>query len=323
MINSPTALKKIGTFMFALGIPLLGFWFRWDIYDEWRLRGYQPEPMIVQLADEIDLNDSSRRVFYSNMPSLLEKANFLDNCTTGERTIVLGCYVPFDGIYLQNITDDRLEGILQVTSAHEVLHAHYQRLLWYEKDRVDALLFKQFESMSDERIINTIASYRENGADINNELHSIIGTEVRVISPELELYYSRYFNDRAKVVKYSEDYESAFTEIKDKAVKYDKQLESLKAEIENDSNRLEVLQLEITAGQNELNRLLEQDRVSEYNAKVTGFNSIVNSYNAKVNSVRDLIERYNNLIKLRNELATEQNELFDAIDSRPNTIKTQ
>jgi hypothetical protein len=143
--------QKVVILSLVIGIPLLGFLNRWSIYDYWRLRNYQANEVISSLAEQTTMRSNTERVFYANKPTLKEKDEFTQFCTTGEQTIVLGCYKAFEGIYLQNITDDRLEGVLQVTAAHEVLHAHYERLEWWEKERIDAMLEREFANLKNER----------------------------------------------------------------------------------------------------------------------------------------------------------------------------
>lgn len=307
----------------VLLLPLIGFWQRWNIYDAWRLNGYAPSTQVVTLADETSVNETGRKLFYVNHPKLETKTEFRQNCPTGEQTIVLGCFVPFQGIYLQNIDDQRLAGVMQVTAAHEMLHAAYQRLSMSEKKRVGALLDAEFAKLKDERIKNTIEDYKKAGADISNELHSILATEVRELSPELETYYKRYFTDRYKVVAFSEHYEAAFTSRKAQVAEYDKQLASIKQQIDNLTAELDTDEQALNAKQEEMNKLAKANNIQQYNAQVPVFNAMVQAYNNKVSRVRSLIDTYNDIVKKRNDIALEESELVKAIDSRPDTVKTE
>ncbi len=307
----------------VLALPALGFWQRWNIYDQWRLHNYVAPAKVVTLANETSVNETGRRLFYVNHPSLDTKEAFRGHCTSGEQTIVLGCFVPYNGIYLQEIADPRLAGVMQVTAAHEMLHAGYQRLSTADKKKVDGLLKAQFAATQNQRIKDTIEDYKKAGADINNELHSILGTEVRTLSPELETYYKRYFTDRSKVVTYSEQYEAAFTSRKALVADYDKRLEAIKTQVDTKNSQLVASQAQLDNMQQELNRLSAAKKYDEYNAAVPVFNNLVRSYNAQVGQVRALIDEYNNLVKARNDIALEESELVKAIDSRPNTVKTE
>lgn len=317
------ALKLFGTLCLA-ALPLVIFWQRWNIYDAYRLQGYTPPTKVVALADETSMSAPTRRLFYVYRPSLETKESFRQHCTSAEKSIVLGCYISLKGIYLQEISDERLTGIMQVTSAHEVLHAAYDRLSASEKKQVNSWLNARFELLpSDHRIRQTIEEYKKTGADINNELHSILPSEIRDLGPELEAYYSRYFIDRTKIVAFSERYEAAFTSRKQQVAEYDKQLAALKVEIDAGNASLKAQQRDIENRQAELDRLESANKIDQYNAAVPGFNSRVSAYNAQVARVRALIDRYNQTVQLRNDIALEEGELVKAIDSRPSTVPTE
>ncbi len=315
--------KSLISFITALVLGFLlalGWVNRWYIHDSIRLYGYQAPAEIAELASDTTMNSDSRRLFYVYSPSIEDKDEFNEHCKLSEFTIVLGCYVGGRGIYIYNVTDERLDGIKQVTAAHEMLHVAYERLGGSEKDRIDGLLQEALTSVANPRIQTTIEEYRKNGADISNELHSIIGTEVRTLTPELETYYSRYFENRSEVVRLSEQYEQAFTELKNRIAEADKTLEALRSQIDSLESEVEAMSKEL---QSRLAALNSASSAAEYNAAVPGYNRLVNVYNSKVRQLRKLIERYNALVAERNAIAIEENNLHKAIDSRPDTIETQ
>lgn len=307
----------------ALVLPLVGWTQRWNMYDTWRLRGYAPPPGVVELAAQTTMTEPTKRLFYVYYPSLDDKQAFNNHCSSSEQTIVLGCYVSGRGIYLFNVTDPRISGIKQVTAAHEMLHAAYERLSNSEKRRVDNLINQEYAKVTDERIRNTIADYQQKGADITNELHSILGTEVRTLQPGLEEYYKRYFTDRLQVVTYSEQYEQVFTARKQQIADADKKLESIKQQIGVAEAELNRLSQQLQGERTRLDNLLANNDNVTYNAAVPGFNARVNTYNARVRAVRSLIDQHNVLVADRNAIVTEEGELVKAIDTRPDTIEQQ
>lgn len=316
-------LPRLITSLILLTLPFVIFLQRWNIYDSWRLNGYNPDAQVVQLATDTVLTEKGKHLFYVYHPELEDKDTFRQNCTSAEQTIVLGCFIEFKGIFLQNITDERLTGVQQVTAAHEMLHAGYERLSPSEKQRIDKLLNDTFAKINDERLNKTVEDYKKSGADITNELHSILPTEHRELSPELEQYYKQYFSNRLKVVEYSERYEAAFTSRKNQVAAYDQQLADIKRNIDANNAQLETKQQELQARQRELDRLLAQHKNEEYNSAVPGYNSLVQSYNYQVNVVRGLIDTYNALVNKRNAIALEEGELVKAIDSRPSTVQSE
>ncbi len=319
-------LKKLLPYWLSILIitgALLAWWQHWTIYDWWRLRGYSPPQEIVQLATDVTMKGNSRQLFYVYHPSLDEKDEFVAHCESAERTIVLGCFVPAKGIYIQDIDDPRLNGVQQVTAAHEMLHAAYERLDQDEKDRIGKLMQETYQNLNNKRISQTIDDYRKADADINNELHSILATEVRKLPAELEKYYSQYFSDRQKIVAYSERYEAAFTKRKNQVAAYDKQLESLKSKIDSLQASLDKQARELEADRKTLESQLASKNYSDYNAGVPVYNAAVNKYNSDVLTARNLIDEYNALVVKRNQVALEENELVKAIDSRPTTLQEQ
>lgn len=316
-------ISKIVVVILLLAAPMAVWTQRWNLYDYWRLRGYEAPAAVAQLAADTTMNDAGRRLFYVYHPELKDKTTFSARCNSSERTIVLGCYVSGTGIYLYTVSDERLLGIMQVTAAHETLHAAYDRLSGKEKERIDTLVQEAYAKITSQRIHDTVEDYRKNGADIANELHSILGTEVRDLPPELEKYYQRYFTNRLKVVEYSEKYEHAFTERKQKIENYDKQLESLKQQIESLEGELESREQQLQSERSRLDGLIAAKNIEAYNAGVTGFNAQVSAYNGLVGRIRSLIDQHNKLVGERNAIAEEEGELVKAIDSRPATITPQ
>lgn len=298
----------------ASGLVLLQ---RQNIYDWYRLRNYQASAPIAQLATDTTMNDAARRVFYVQHPQLEDKTVFRSFCSIYEQTIVLGCYSLDKGIFVLKIDDSRLQGVQQVTAAHEFLHAAYERLSPGEKTKIDRLINSTYQSLNDQRIKKTVEAYRaQDPSVVTNELHSILGTEVRNLPPELETYYGKYFSNRARIVSYSENYEAAFSERKNKVDNYDKQLGQLKTAIDQKKNDLELQGQALQQERARLDSLLQQKRYEEFNAGVDSFNQNVRDYNGEIAQAQSLIGQYNSLLEERNAVALETRELFKALDTR-------
>ena len=86
-----------------------------------------PSPAeISELADATGMSETGRRIFFASTPELDDADDFNTHCPVDEQ-IVLGCYTARE-IYLYRVTDERLQGTNEVTAAHEMLHAAYERL---------------------------------------------------------------------------------------------------------------------------------------------------------------------------------------------------
>lgn len=299
-------------------------WFKQDaLFDAWRLRNYDAPAEISRLADATTMTPDARRLFYVYRPILEDKGSFNQHCSNSEQTIVLGCYVEHQGIYLYNISDQRLNGVIEVTAAHEMLHAAYDRLSDKERQRVDRLTAQVADTIIDERLKSTIENYRKKDASVvPNELHSILATELRDLPPDLEAYYGRYFTNRKTIVDLADRYKQAFTERENQVKSIDKKLASLKSQIDALNSSLESQQAALQASYADLQQKRSSGNVEAYNAAVPGYNQAVVTYNTDVNKQKQLVTQYNALVEQRNTLATEENELIKALDSR-STIQEQ
>lgn len=314
---------KLLFYVALLSLPLVAWLNRYAVYDWVRLRNYTPTPQIQALSETTTMTPSARRVFYANHPRIEPKDQLRADCQQNEFTIVLGCYVAGQGIFLFDVSDPRLAGVEEITAAHEMLHAGYDRLSGKERERINRLLEEALAGVENQRILSTIDQYRQKDpAIVPNELHSILGTEYRNLPVELEEYYKRYFFDRSAVVSISERYENEFTSRQAKVKSYDDQLKSLKAQIELTQTRLTSMANNIQEQRSRLNELATSDGAA-YNAAVPGFNQLVDAYNTLAASAQKTIDQHNKLVAERNALAGEINDLTQAIDTRPQGIPTQ
>lgn len=293
------------------------------LFDTWRLHGYSAPAEISKLADETTMTSGARRLFYVYRPELNDRTAFNTNCSGSEQTIVLGCYIKHQGIYLYNVSDSRLNGVIEVTAAHEMLHAQYDRLSGKERSRIDALTEQAARTVTDERFKQTIENYRQKDPSVvPNELHSILATEVRSLPPELETYYARYFSNRLAIVDMADKYKQAFTDRENEVASIDTQLQQLKKQIETLNSSLESQQTTLKNRYDDLQRQKQAGNTEEYNQGVPAYNQAVADYNAAVRQQRSLVTQYNDLVEKRNGLAVEENELIQALDSRE-TIQTE
>jgi len=295
-----------------------------NIRDWWILRNYQAPVEISTLAEQISLNNKSRNIFYVNKPTLTSSEAFTSACPSGvkEQTIVLGCYHGNQrGIYILDVQDPRLSGVEEVTAGHEFLHAAYDRLSSSERLKVDKLLTDFYATITDQRIIDTIESYKiSEPNDVVNEMHSIFGTEIANLSPELEQYYKRYFFNRALVVGFSEKYQSEFTSRKTKIATADAQLQAYKQQIDSLEAQLKQQLASIEAQDSQMSIYRSNGNISAYNSMVTPYNNLVYDYNNKINRVQSLIDSYNNLVNTRNNYALEQGQLIKSLQPQSQKI---
>lgn len=287
------------------------------IKDWWTLRNYAPSPEVARLADETTMIGAGRDAFYASDPQIEDRQAFSQRCANvrGENTIVLGCYSG-QRIYLYNVTDPRLDGVKQVTAAHEMLHAAYERLDDTTKTQVNAWVEAQAASMNDERLRSLIAMYekQEPGHRLN-ELHSILGTEYANLLPELESYYKRYFSDRSRVVAFANKYAATFNESQARIRSLQTQLDAYKREIDALNVQLNQQKARLDERTEEMNALRRSDP-DAYNQQVPSYNAQAREYNDNVARMRELVNKYNELVVVHNNEAASQSDLYHSLDSR-------
>jgi hypothetical protein len=258
--HSRGSIASVFILLVFLGAALLLILNRQYVIDQISVWQYKPSNEVTSIADRSGLNDNGKFVFYTAHPSIEGATSFNQKCGRKESsTAILGCYNGQD-IYIYNVTDPRLDGIREVTAAHEMLHAAYARLSDADKNRINALLAAEYEKLkSDKNFAERMAFYdRTELGERDNELHSIIGTEVGPIGNELDAYYKKYFSDRGKIVALHEKYAAVFNDLQ---------------------KRGEIISNQLTA----LGSAIEQQS-SQYNADVAQLNKDIASFNTRANS---------------------------------------
>lgn len=306
--------------LILLAFPFIVWWKAQAIVDWWALRDYTPPARIAELAVDSSMTDYGRHIFYVNHPELIsDVAEFRQNCSQSEQTIVLGCYHSNqNGIDIYDVKDPRLSGIHEVTAAHEMLHAAYDRLDSTEKEKINAKLQDYYNNhLTDERIQETLQTYEGlDSEELVNEMHSIFGTEAADLPAELEQHYKQYFVSRSTVTSLAENYDNEF-ESRIKAWEdYEERRVQLKNEIEVDNKNLEQQRDRIVAERRRLDQLRIEGRIDEYNSLVSSFNTLVDEFNNSVRRLEKKIDTYNKLVKEQNSVAQELRSLNEAIDSR-------
>ena len=314
-LSRKAKIIQISSSVIFIAVAAVAIFQRQAITDWWKLRNYTPSSAVAQLAQDSTMTNTGKRIFYLNNPKIQEKATFYNSCKFGENTIVLGCYTKNDGIFVLKVDDPRLSGVEQVTAAHEMLHAAYDRLSSKEKVEIDSQLNAFYNTLQDAEVRSKIELYRKNGANITNELHSILGTEVETLSPALNTYYAKYFTNRSKVVAYTKQYENEFISRKNKVVELDAQLTAIEQKVLANNAELNAQQQSINAESDRLDALLRSGQIDAYNAAVPAYNRRIPAFNALVSQTEGLVAQYKQVLEERNKIAVEAQELNKALNS--------
>ena len=171
---------------------------------------------IEEYVDRAGLSSAGRFYLLAARPTLHSPDTFDKSCPNPEAGIaVLGCYsVADDTIHLLDITDDVLTTLAPVVAAHEALHAIWARLDPLERTTISAEIEQSFTSISDPNLLGRLAPYGSlTSSQRVAELFAILGTESATVTPALEEFYARYFDNRQACVKLAASSANTIAEI--------------------------------------------------------------------------------------------------------------
>ena len=284
--------------------------------DQWVVWTDPPAERIEQLARDLGLTETGRRIFFASRPQLDQADDFQQHCPL-EGDVVLGCYGG-TRIYVYEVTDDRLAGTIETTAAHELLHAAYDRLTPDDAARIDALVADYVATLpADDGDVRIVAGYPE--AQRADEWHSRLGTGHAALPAALEAHYAAYFGDRARVLAFAA---------------------GSTAQLDGYRERIEQLSAELDAASADL-----EARSAAYDEAITRLNADIEAFNARASAgdftsqsafdaaraplverqnaleadrvqLNDDVDAYNATIEELKTLDAERAELFAQLDSR-------
>ena len=294
------------------------------IYDWYRGITYSPTAEMLKIKNNLKLTSDGEFLFNAVQPVLNTATDFNENCKREEsETAVLGCYT-LGNIYVYNIVDNKLPGIRESTTAHELLHAVWARMSENEKEDLEITLWQVYKDNLS-ILKEDIDSYDED--ERLEEIFVRAGTEIKRLPKALEEIYVRVFKNQDVVVDFYESYITVFKEIETQTEKLLNEINDLKGEI--DEVRLEY---------NEKETLFEGD-VTEFNncAETPGcftsegeFYSVRNSLLLRRselesinNDINTKINDYNNMVEEYNANVIENKKLQNIINSKVETVELE
>lgn len=320
--NSP--LASILTLLVSLAIITLSvvvIWQRQYITDSLRASMYTPSTEIAALVEATRMSERGELVFYASQPELNGTQAFNERCGDSQtESMVLGCYVG-GTIYVFDADNPEIASIEEVTAAHEMLHAAYERLRGDEKRQVDALLSAQAASLADSpEFTERIAPYRGLSDDDRlNELHSIFGTEYRDLPDELEAHYQIFFEERDMVVALYRDYADVFRQLRTQPNQLASQLDQLASSINQQSEQYRRDSTALGQRIEQFNQRAEQTGGFSSQAEFEAArNQLVNESNrldAVYNQIQSSVDNYETKRREYDGVAAHLSELNNSIDS--------
>jgi len=318
--NKSRILASIFVSIVFGGLSLIIALNRQYISDQITVWQFKPSSEIVGLADRSGMNDYGKFIYFASKPELNLSADFNVACDRIENTTsILGCFSDRK-IYLYNVTDPQLDGIREVTATHETLHAAYLRLSATEKDRVNILLENEYAKLENNKDFKSLMEFydRTEPGQRDNELHSIIGTEVLNVGSELESYYFKYFTDRAKVVALDDKYSSVFNDLSTRASDIATRLNALGITISSNTEKYNSDARTLNGDILSFNKRADNGSFSSQRSFDLERSSLTSRVSALDNlraSLTSNITEYEAKLTEYNSISSQTKKLYDSIDS--------
>ena len=270
---------------------------RQQISDQFTVWNFESSATLDSYIDRSTMTERGEFLFKASEPVITADESFNDSCGTHEEGAgILGCYLPSSRtILLFDVTDDRLDGIEEVVASHEMLHAAWDRMSPTEQDELEPLLEAEADKLAkNEDFADRMEFYaKAEPGERDNELHSIIGTEMASISPALETHYAEYFSDRAALVELHKKSDAVFEANTRESEKLVATLDKLRTRVDKDYD-------EYKEGYDELD-----DDISAFNVRAD---------NGSFASQAEFTTARNTLLDRQDELDDLYDDIQDRID---------
>lgn len=253
-------------------------------------------------VDATQVSGLGRTFFYGGEPVIEAGNAFALHCPSPEAGTlqILGCHHDAR-IYILAVSRPELASVVDVTAAHEMLHAVYDAMDDDARTAIDPQLTSFYDASTDTHLRQIVAQYEQRTPENRvNELHSLIGTQVTTLTPALDAHYAKYFHDRAPTTNAYTAYISVFDGLLTRYHDLDTQLDDL-------AGRITSLQDQANAAGNEAQRLGSQIETFRAQGRLGESNALVAPQNDAVGRAQSLSAQANGLIGRYNEVASEIN----------------
>lgn len=287
--------------------------------DEFKARDFILSGELSSVISSLKLTDRANLILRATHPELQDKKSFNQNCNSHSQEIyVLGCYrEDQDRLYVYNVNSSELPGVREVTTAHEMLHAAYHRLLFWEKLNLKDQLQSVYDSLpADSDLRTSMQNYRPD--ELYDELHSRIGTEVKDLPASLERYYQRYFTDRQSIVSFNQQYHNIFIELKNETNHLKESIEKQKQLINSRTKQYQEQKQQLSDEITQFNsRAARGDFINqtEFRKQRQAVIGRINQLNLQYDELKKSIEKLNQDIAKYNQNIYHNSQLIEQINS--------
>lgn len=309
------AIVSVVIFAFA-GWLLLNKQF---VIDQVSIWSYEAPANVIALEDRIDFSDQGKFYFRTTHPKLTGSDEFNVGCPRQETgSPILGCYTE-GRIYIYDITNEKLDGIEEVTAAHEMLHAVWERMSDTEQQRIGKLLRAAYANIDNPDLTERMDYYnRTEPGEFENELHSIIGTEVGNLGAELDTYYAKFFKDRQKVLDFHTKYSAVFKDLQTRSENLYNELVVIGKSIEKRSAQYSIDVATLSSDIEAFNTKADKgefNSMSQFNSERAALVARTNQLDADRIAINNDIKTYKEKYAEYQELGTQIESLNKSLDS--------
>lgn len=302
-------------FLFA-GWLLLNRQYAVDQVTVW---SFQPSSEVKAIEERADFTSKGEFYFYASQPEVASGDRFNQGCPRYEvGSPILGCYTT-GKIYIFDVTNEKLAGIEEVTAAHEMLHAVWERMSDSEKREIGALLRAAYYHRADEDLITRMEYYeRTEPGQFENELHAILGTEVPNLGDALEEYYAQFFENRQTILALHDGYSSVFESLSERSEELYDDLIALEQAITTKTALYNSDVAQLSSDIDDFNSRASRGAfasTSQFNQERAALMARSDQLEADRTAINNDIDRYNSKYEEYQEVASQIEALNDSIDS--------
>ncbi len=319
-LNKTKLIANVVASLILIGLSFFIIANRQRIVDQITVWQFKSTTELTGLVERSGMNDYGKFLYLASQPVLDATQSFNSECDRVENTAsILGCYSN-NRIFVYDVSDPQLDGVREVTATHETLHAAYARLDDSIKNRINVLLEAEYKKLENNKdYSDRMAFYaRTEPGERDNELHSVIGTEIAIINPELEQYYNQYFSNRQKSVALNIKYSSVFINLKNKANSLLDQMKALSVSV---STRVAQYNIDVKSSEAAIADFNKRaangyfKTMQQFNTERAALAGVLADLATTRTSISADIAQYDKLLGEYNSIASESKKLYNSIDS--------
>ena len=271
------------------------------LYDFWRGKTYVASPEMAKIRTSLNLTGQGEFIFDASQPELNTSDDFNAHCRReDDEKAILGCYTE-NNIYIYNIAEAELDGIRELTTAHELLHAVFYRMGDGEKEQLRPYLDQVYNNNT-QILSEDLNNYDE--SERFEELYVRAGTEVKDLPSELESHYERIFTSQDQIVDFYNKYIVVFKKLEVELVALEEEMAQLTETIEQKTTEYERRADQLNASIISFNSCADVagcfKTEDEFNARRGTLIAEQNALEGLYNELNTLIDTYNSKVEVYN-----------------------